>query len=187
MQILTTRFLLRDFVPADVPAFEAYHADPRTLELYGPAQATPGHAKQLLDLFRIWAEARPRLNYQLAIVRRDDVQILIGCCGLRTANTEPGKAELGIEMAPAYWGRYKYAIEVMQALIEFGFGTLELQEIYGRTVSANSRIGRLVASFGATAVNRPTPLWIAAKGWRQIEWKMTREHWENNHPPKYTS
>lgn len=179
MELLTQRFLLRDFVPQDAPAFEAYHADSRSIELYGPEQSEPGHAKELLDLFRTWAIERPRLNYQLAIVRRAGTQTLIGCCGLRSAGSETGRAELGIELAPEYWGRYKYAIEVMRALVEVGFGELGLQEIYGGTVSANYRIARLVKSFGATAVIRPTPEWMAAKGWSQIEWQVTREQWEN--------
>lgn len=87
----------------NAPAFEAYHADPRSTELYGAEQATSGHANELLELFRTWAEQRPRLNYQLAIVRRDEVQTLIGCCGLRQAESEPGRAELGIELAPEYY------------------------------------------------------------------------------------
>ena len=181
MELLTNRFLLRDFVTKDAPAFEAYHADPRSLELYGAEQARPDHAKELLDLFKTWAAQRPRLNYQLAIVRRDEAQALIGCCGLRTADSEPGRAELGIELAPKYWGRYKYAIEVMHALVEFGFNELRLQEIYGGTVSANSRMARLVESFGATAVIRPTPSWMSAKGWSKVEWQVTKEQWESGH------
>lgn len=181
MELLTQRFLLRDFAPQDALAFEAYHADPRSIELYGPEQSEPGHPKELLDLFRTWATERPRLNYQLAIVRRDGTQTLIGCCGLRSAGSETGRAELGIELAPEYWGRYKYAIEVMRAMVEFGFGKLGLQEIYGGTVSANYRIARLVKSCGATAVIRPTPEWMSAKGWSQIEWQVAREQWENGH------
>ena len=91
--------------------------------------------------------------------------MLIGCCGLRCANAEAGTAELGIELAPEYWGRYAYALEVMQALAVFGFNSLELHTIYGGTVGANSRIARLVEAFGATAVTRPAPDWMSNKGW----------------------
>jgi RimJ/RimL family protein N-acetyltransferase len=34
--------------------------------------------------------------------------------------------ELGIELAPNYWGRYAYAIEVGRALLDFGFRELRL-------------------------------------------------------------
>lgn len=179
MEISTKRFLLRDFVPEDTPAFEAYHADPHSHEFYGDEQAEPTHATDLLELFSKWAAERPRLNYQLAMVLRNEAQTLIGCCGLRSADSEPGRAELGIEMAPTYWGRYGYAIEAMRALIEFGFVTLGLREIYGGTVDANFRIARLVQSFGASAMIRPTPEWMSAKGWSKIEWQVTREQWEN--------
>jgi ribosomal-protein-alanine N-acetyltransferase len=120
------------------------------------ARSKPGHARELIQLFRFWAAARPRLNYQLAIIQRNDPQALVGCCGVRCADSEPGTAELGIELALEYWGRYAYATEVLRGLVELGFGTLELQAIYGGTVSANTRVARLVSSFGATAVVRPT-------------------------------
>lgn len=77
---------------------------PRSLEFYGAEEAKPGHAPELFDAFKTWAKELPRRNYQLAIIKRDDSQLLIGCCGLRSADSEVGKAELGIELAPQYWG-----------------------------------------------------------------------------------
>lgn len=179
MELATKRFILRDFNDADTAAFESYHNDPRSQEFYGAEQTRPEHARELIQLFRLWAAAQPRLNYQLAIIQRNGSQALVGCCGVRCAGSEPGTAELGIELAPEYWGRYAYATEVMRALVEFGFGTLELQTIYGGTVSANSRVARLVSSFGATAVIRPTPAWMSNRGWTQVEWRITRPQWES--------
>lgn len=179
MEIVTSRFLLRDFVGEDSPAFAAYHADPRSLDLYGEEQAKPGHADELIAVFKSWAAEKPRQNYQLAVIRRKAPQVLLGCCGLRCAGAAVGTAELGIELAPQYWGRYGYAIEVMRALVEFGFDSLGLNEIYGATVSANARIARLAGSFGAVAIPRPTPAWMLARGWSQVEWRVTREQWES--------
>jgi ribosomal-protein-alanine N-acetyltransferase len=179
MEIFTRRFLLRDFVEEDSPAFAAYHADPRSLEFYGEEQAKPGHAHDLIALFKSWAEECPRRNYQFAIIQRKEPQLLLGCCGLRCAGSEAGKAELGVELAPQYWGGYGYAIEVMRALVEFGFGSLELNEIYGGTVSVNTRIARLASSFGAVAVTRSTPAWMLARGWSQVEWQVKREQWKS--------
>jgi len=178
MELMTKRSLLRDFIDADLPAFEAYHADPRSLESYGTDEVNPGHARQLIQLFRAWATEQPRHNFQVAIIRRDDAQTLIGCCGLRSKDSEPGKAELGVELAPEYWGRFGYAIEIMRSLVDFGFADLGLREIYGSTVSANTKIWRLATSFAAVAVERPTPAWMMAKGWRQIEWQICRDQWE---------
>lgn len=176
MELTTNRFLLRDFNDTDIAAFAAYHNDPRSQEFHGTEQTKP---EELIDLFRAWTAAKPRLNYQLAIIRRSEPQTLVGCCGLRCADAEPGTAELGVEFAPEYWGRYGYAIEVMRELVEFGFATLELQTIYGNSVNANSRLARLVSSFGAIAVTRPTPAWMSARGWTQVEWRITRKQWES--------
>ncbi len=177
VHIVTKRFLLRDFVGDDSPAFLAYHADSRSLELYGPQETKPDHAQHLLELFKLWAEEQPRRNYQLAVIQRKGPQLLVGCCGLRTADSETGKAELGIELAPEFWGRYGYAIEVIRALIDFGFVNLNLREIYGTTVSANVRVARLARHFGAVATIRPSPGWMAVRGWTQIEWHITKEQW----------
>jgi RimJ/RimL family protein N-acetyltransferase len=178
VQLITQRFFLRDFADTDTAAFEAYHNDPRSQEFYGPEQADPRHARDLIALFKTWSNAQPRLNYQFAIIGHRDPQVLIGSCGLRCAGAEAGSAELGIELAPEYWGRFAYATEVIRALVDFGFDTLGLHTIFGVTVSANSRLARLISAFGATAVTRPTPDWMSSKGWCQVEWRITRQQWE---------
>jgi ribosomal-protein-alanine N-acetyltransferase len=178
MEIITGRFLLRDFDEGDRSAFLAYHSDPRFLAFYGPQEADPSHAQSLLETFRLWAEERPRSNYQLAIAPSREPQAMVGCCGLRATGCE-GRAELGIELAPEYWGRYGYAIEVTDALLEFGFCDLGLREIRGRTVSANARVARLARWFGAVALaTRPVPARMLARGWRETEWRITRASWE---------
>lgn len=180
MELITKRFLLRDFVASDLPDFVAYHNDPRSLEFYGEAEAKPGHAQALFKVFRSWTEEQPRRHYQLAIVKRDEAQSLVGCGGLRGDDAESDRAELGIELAPQYWGRYGYAIEPMLTLVEFGFSQLGLREIYGGTISANHRIARIAEAFGAVAIARPTPNWMTARGWSQVEWQITREQWAKN-------
>jgi ribosomal-protein-alanine N-acetyltransferase len=182
MEIVTKRFLLRDFVDSDESAFIAYQADPRMLEFYGDEEAKPGHAQKLLDTFRRWTQERPRSNYQLAIVRRDGSRRLVGCGGLRDVESAARTAELGIELAPEEWGRHGYAIEVLRALAKFGFEELSLNEIHGSTVSANARMARLASSLGAVATPQATPAWMTARGWSRVEWRVTREEWEEGNP-----
>lgn len=180
MEIVTKRFLLRDFTQEDEPAFFAYHADPRYAEFCAPEEVALSHTRELLSLFGQWAAERPRLNYQLAIVDRRNSQELIGCGGLRREGYGADQAELGIELAPQFWGRYAYTIEVANALIEFGFHELRLKEIRGVSVSANVRVARLAQRYGFVTIGtRPTPDWMCARGWSQIEWQLTRESWES--------
>lgn len=177
MAITTKRFLLRDFTEDDGSAFLAYHADPKSLALYGPEEAVPGHAERLLQTFAFWASERPRRNFQLAVVRLKEPQVLVGCCGLRRAGLDDLRAEFGIELAPEYWGRHGFAIEIARAMIEFGFSKLGLQEIFGSTASDNTRVKRLATWFGATEV-------VGGAGpacrWDKTEWQMTYEGWKGN-------
>ncbi|MBW4487421.1 MAG: GNAT family N-acetyltransferase [Trichocoleus desertorum ATA4-8-CV12] len=179
MEILTKRFLLRDFTQEDEPPFLAYHADPRYAEFCAPEEVTPNQTQELLRLFSQWATESPRRNYQLAILDRRKSLELIGCGGLRSEGYNANQAELGIELAPQFWGRYAYAIEIGQALIEFGFGELRLKEILGVSVSANLRVARLAKRYGFIEVGqRPSPDWMTAQGWQQVEWRLTQEAWE---------
>jgi [ribosomal protein S5]-alanine N-acetyltransferase len=179
MEIFTNRFLLRDFIKQDESAFFAYHADPKYAEFCAPEELAPSYTKNLLELFERWAAELPRCNYQLAIVDRRNLK-LIGCCGLRRESYNSDKAEMGIELAPQFWSRYRYAIEVGKGLIEFGFRDLALKEIRGISVSANHRIARLAKRYGFVEVGTlPSPDWITDRGWSRIEWQLTRESWQS--------
>lgn len=175
MQFSTGRFVLRDFTDQDAPAFAAYHADPRSSALYGPNEASPEHATELVQLFRAWAQDRPRSRFQFAVVLGNGN--LVGCGGLRVEDTAAQVAELGIELDPLYWGRFGYAVEIAAALLDFGFANLKLSRIVGKTVDANVRIARLADAFGATPMEADTPDWMAARGWLRIDWHITRERW----------
>jgi ribosomal-protein-alanine N-acetyltransferase len=180
MELQTNRFLLREFLASDAPAFLAYHADPRNSKFYGPDSTPPGH---LLTLFHDWAAQQPRLNYQLAIVQRQAPLALIGCAGLRGAGLPPGEAEFGMELAPDYWGRHAYAVEIARALLSFGFTALGLRVVTGSTVSANTRIARLAEWFGAEIVStHPGPDWMTAQGWCNVSWRIPLEQWRNRAP-----
>lgn len=178
MEIVTKRFLLRDFVELDRSPFLDYQVDPRNQIFSQPSEANPENAARLFETFCTWASEQPRLNYQLAIVQRREPYALVGCCGLRGRGCDAGEMELGIELAPDYWGRYAYAIEVGRALLDFGFRELRLDVISGSTVSANVRIARLAEWIGAKVVTiRPGSPWMSERGWSEVDWRITRAQW----------
>jgi [ribosomal protein S5]-alanine N-acetyltransferase len=182
VEIITKRFFLRDFVQEDEPAFLAYHADPRYAEFCSTEEVTSEFTHDLLQRFMQWANEVPRRNYQFAIDDRRNLELL-GCGGLRQDGYAAGQAELGIELAPQYWGRYAYAIEIGKALIDFGFRDLGLREIIGISVSANLRVSRLAERYGFQITDTQPGLdWMRARGWNQIEWQLTRESWEHLFP-----
>jgi len=179
MEIVTQRFLLRDFVESDRSQFLNYQADPRSQIFYELSEASSEHSTRLFETFCAWVAEHPRLNYQLAIARQQEPDVLIGCCGLRGKECDAGQMELGIELAPDYWGRYAYAIEVGRALLDFGFKELQLTAISGSTVSANVRIARLAEWIGAEVVAvRPGSAWMVERGWSEMDWRITGGQWE---------
>ena len=71
------------------------------------------------------------------------------------------------------------AIEVVSALIEHGFRDIGLCAIIGDTASGNKRVEKLAHWFGADIVaRRDGPEWMAARGWLEVDWVLTREAWE---------
>ncbi|PSB57509.1 GNAT family N-acetyltransferase [Chamaesiphon polymorphus] len=180
MEIVTKRFLLRDFIDSDRAPFLEYQADPRNLTFYNPEESSPDRAAHLFELFQAWAQENPRCNYQLAIIRRQAPHNLLGCCGLREVVGKSEEMELGIELAPNYWGRYGYAIEVGRSLLDYGFRELNLAKISGSTISANVRVERLAAWFGAEIVEiDPGAAWMSARGWSDVTWRISKQRWED--------
>lgn len=177
MFIQTARLVLRDFLPSDCQAFVAYQSDARYRRLYDISNGGDQRARELFDLFLSWQQEVPRQNLQIGIFERDSGR-LCGCAGLRKAGAAEGTAVLGIELTPDDWGRYRLAIEVAAVLINHGFGALGLHRIVGDTASGNKRVEKLARWFGAEVVaQRPGPKWMAARGWSEVDWALTREGW----------
>jgi ribosomal-protein-alanine N-acetyltransferase len=178
MDLRTARFCLRDFTPDDRDSLVAYQRDPRYRQLYNIDASDDRTSHELFDRFLAWQRAVPRHNFQLGIFDRG-TQRLCGCAGLRKALDQEGTAALGIELAPAQWGRYRLAVEIVSALLEHGFDSLEFHTIVGATTSSNQRVEKLARWFNAEIVaHRPGPDWMAARGWHEVEWKLTRSAWE---------
>lgn len=170
------RFLLRDFEAEDRDAFVDYQLDPRYLALYDLDPRDTRRAHDLFDLFREWQRARPRTHFQLGIFERSTGR-LCGCAGVR--GTEGDESTIGIELAPRYWGRFALALDATAALLAFGFERLHLRRVVGSTASGNGRVEKLARWFGGRRVaEREGDDWMRARGWREVDWAVSREDWQ---------
>jgi ribosomal-protein-alanine N-acetyltransferase len=180
MLLHTPRFVLRDLLEADRAAFVSYQMDPRYRRLYDLGDAGEQRAQELFNLFIAWQKESPRRNFQVGIFDLATGR-LCGCAGFRKAGKDDGTAILGIELTPDDWGRYGVAIEVAGALVEYGFRDLDLTLILGEAASGNRRVEKLARWFGADIVaRRDGPEWMAARGWQEVDWALTREEWTNS-------
>jgi [ribosomal protein S5]-alanine N-acetyltransferase len=167
---------VRDFVDRDRIAFVRYQNDLRYRELYDLTKDHFEQASETFSSFLQWQIETPRRNFQLAIIDPAD-GTLLGSAGIR--GVSHGRGEAGIELAPAHWGRYRLALDVIDAVLCFGFGRLELDAIFGWTASGNRRVERLVARFGATVgTRRAGPAWMRRRGWQEVEWVIRHDAWE---------
>jgi RimJ/RimL family protein N-acetyltransferase len=171
VQLQRDRIILRDFRIEYVAEYRSYHGDPRYLEYYPPELLNPEHARKLVEMFIASAAAEPRRDFTLAIVERTTSR-LIGCCSIRTVGQEAAHAELGVELSPDYWGR-GFALEAARAMLELARDVLSCKAIGARTVSANTRIARLLTELGfEKRCERSGDDWMAARGWTHVEWSL---------------
>ena len=81
------------------------------------------------------------------ITLKDDGSI-VGSCGFYKWEKDPHrKAEMGYDLAPAYWGR-GIMREALQAIIQYGFDEMNLNRITVLVISYNDRSLRLVDRLG---------------------------------------
>ena len=143
--IRTDRLLLRDFSPADLPAYADLRARPASWRFSPEEDARPDKAEELLRLFVAWSEERPRLRYQLAVVVPP--RGLIGSVGVRVASASERQGSFGCELDPRRWGR-GYAREAARAAIGYGFRELGLNRVYAETLEENAAAIRLAEGLG---------------------------------------
>ena len=148
LELHTDRLWLRQWSPSDREAFAALNADPRVMEHF-PAPLTTKESHLLADHieahfaqhgFGLWAAEIP------------GVAPFAGFLGLaipRFAAHFTPCVEIGWRLATAYWGQ-GYAPEGARAVLEFGFGTLDLDEIVSFTSAGNHRSRRVMEKIGMT-------------------------------------
>ncbi len=166
--IATRRFTLREYCLADGTQFVAYQTDPAFALFHGADEVGDANARNVFQLFLDWQGVVPRLNYQLAIVMRDDDTKLIGSCGVRMAGCMPGEAVFGIELARPYWGRYRFAQEVSEAMIDWGFSSLKLSALIADTAFDNVAVSRMADAAGFVRTHAEGKQW----------WRLERSAWE---------
>lgn len=125
MQLITERFILRDFVEEDWVQVHAYCSDEEVTRytFWGPN--TEEQTKLFMEANRRSQLELPRTNYEMVIVAPFSGEVLGNCC----IKAEKSNAELGYTISKAHWGK-RIATEVSRSLLQFGFQGLNLHRIY---------------------------------------------------------
>ena len=139
----TDRLLLREFSDEDFEAVHAYASDPDVVRFMAWGPNSEAETREFLKRAKTDAEANPRRQFELAVVRRASGD-LIGGIGL---HVDGSNAMLGFCFARSAWGQ-GYATEAAQTLLDFGFGPLGLHRIWADCDSVNAASVRVLQKLG---------------------------------------
>jgi RimJ/RimL family protein N-acetyltransferase len=144
LSLLTPRLELRDFRPDDFAAVHAYASDPLVTRFTSFGPNTEEQTRAYLGIMTTEIAARPRQNYNLAVVDRES-GVLFGGCGLLARGER--LYEIGYVLNRNWWGR-GHATGVVGALLAFGFGELSAHRIHARVAPENTPSSRVLTRHG---------------------------------------
>lgn len=178
MILATDRLLLREFVEKDWRAVLAYQSDRRYPKYYRRTHRTAEQVRDFVHGFIEWQGERPRTKYQLAIVLQAEGR-LIGTCGIRVESADFRRANIGYEIAPAYWAK-GYATEAARAILAFGFGELRLHRIWARCVAENAASYRVLEKIGMRREGRlREEEWMKGRWWDILVYGILDYEWRS--------
>jgi RimJ/RimL family protein N-acetyltransferase len=140
----TARLTMRPFEMDDAPIVQRLAGMPdvalTTLRIPHPYE--DGMAEDWISTHQAAWDARESLVFALIV----ESEGLVGAAGIEL-NEENDRGEIGYWIGLDYWNR-GYATEAAAALIEFGFGELNLNRIQARYFTRNPASGRVLEKAG---------------------------------------
>lgn len=141
----TARLRLRPFTPADTDAIYALQSNPHVLRYWdSPPWTDRARADRFIEMCRQLADEGT--GARLAIERADDGAFIGWCCLMNWKPTYRS-ATLGYCLGEAAWGQ-GYATEAARALLQWAFGTLDLNRLQAETDTRNTASSRVLEKLG---------------------------------------
>ncbi|MEM7037846.1 MAG: GNAT family N-acetyltransferase [Bacteroidota bacterium] len=141
----TPRLTLRDIQQEDAEAIFQMRANARVGQFIArPDMEDPKDAAELVAKTRVAYARKEAIGW--AGLLRDGSEI-IGTCGFNRIEARNLRAELGGEMATAYWGK-RIAVEAVTEIVRFGLHTMGLHTIEAKVEPDNRGAIFLLESLG---------------------------------------
>jgi len=171
----TPRLLLRPITLEDAEAIHAFKSDPVATRLFGE----PPHID--LEQTRRWVldgiEGTGNSGCVVwAITLRPEGQVIGECC-LWNIDHGMKHAELGYELLRAYWKRGLMS-EALKAVIDHGFGEMDLNRIEASPLSINLPSQRVLVRLGFKQEGTLRQRHLFEGEWHDEEWfGLLRSEW----------
>ncbi|MDM5189017.1 GNAT family protein [Bacillus sp. DX4.1] len=143
----TERLQLRELTLLDAETMFHYFAKESVIRYFGM------DSFQDVDQVKITIQ-HFRKRYEEGSVFRWGIELkgtnqLIGTCGFHLINQNHKRAEIGYELDDTYWGK-GYATEALQAILAYGFETLQFIRIAAVVYTENEASHKLLKKAGFT-------------------------------------
>ncbi len=145
----TKRLILRQWKDEDFEPFAQMNADPRVME-YFPSVLTREESIQMAKRMQSKIEER---GWGWWAVSAPGVAEFIGFIGMNNVDKSifpvhfAPTIEIGWRLALDYWGK-GYAVEGAEMVLEYGFQTLNIDQIVAFTSAQNMRSRRIMEKIG---------------------------------------
>ncbi len=142
----TSRLQHRAFTVDDAEAFFALTSHPEVIRFTGePPLPSVDAAREAIASYPDW----DTVGYGRWASVLKETRAVIGFCGLKYL-PELDAVDVGYRFLPEYWGR-GLATEACRASLEFGFTTLQLDQIIGLVLPENAASIRVLEKVGMKA------------------------------------
>lgn len=172
----TERLSMRELRDSDFEVVHAYASDVEVVRFLPFGPNTEAATSRFLKRARTAARAKPRIEYDLAVVLGDDDR-QIGAVTLRRDGPESPQAMLGYCFERAAWG-HGYATEAAAEVLRFGFEVLALHRMWAGCDPENAGSVRVLEKLGMRREAHFRQDFRAASDWRDtLVFAMLEDEW----------
>jgi ribosomal-protein-alanine N-acetyltransferase len=171
----TPRLSLRRIVATDTEALFATFSDPAVMEFYGdPPHRSVEDSRDLIRRQERWYAQCEGIRWGITLTGDEAV---IGSCGFFLFDEEFRRAEMGYELARAYW-RQGIMREALQAVMTYAFTSADLHRIEAVVNGANEPSKALLLKLGFTLEGTLRQrFYFANRYWNDLYFGLLKDEW----------
>lgn len=133
-ELHTERLHLRKMKISDSSSLFKIWSDPEVTKFMNINCFTDeNQAKDMIKLLDELSQDNKAIRFSIIEIESNEI---IGSCGYNSIDFENAKAEIGYDIARAFWGR-GYASEAICSLLDYAFSSLKLNRIEAKVEPAN--------------------------------------------------